>query len=51
MGVGSFATITEVDSMSPLMLFILGWLVGSFFGLSAVLGLVKGVSKPAAAHA
>ena len=29
------------------MYVLLGWLIGSFFGLSAVLGLVKGVAKPA----
>ena len=37
--------------MSPVVIFILGWLVGSFFGLSAIMGLAKGVAKPASAHA
>lgn len=35
--------------MSPIVVFLLGWLVGSFFGLTAVMGLVKGIASPKSA--
>lgn len=37
--------------MHKWMVFLLGWLAGSFFGLQAVLGLFGGMSKaPTPAH-
>jgi hypothetical protein len=36
----------------PIFMLLIGWIVGSFFGLGAVMGLVKGVgAKPAQAAA
>jgi hypothetical protein len=35
----------------PLLIALLGYLLGSFFGLSTVLGMLRGVTKPAAVAA
>lgn len=35
----------------PLIIALLGWLLGSFFGLSQVMGFVSGARRPAMAPA